>query len=52
MGRPYGGWAKAISIVATLRRAALAIATAGAPHDGAQAGTIGYFFLCKFSITV
>jgi len=25
----------------------------GAPHHGdAQAGTIGYFFLCKFSITV
>jgi hypothetical protein len=35
------------------RRATVAIATGSAPHHGdAQASTIGYFFLCKFSITV
>jgi hypothetical protein len=34
-------------------RATVAIATGGAPHhEDAQAGTIGYFFLCKFSVTV
>src|ERR1700722_2217727 len=34
-------------------RATVAIATGGAPHqEDAQARTIGYFFLCKFSVTV